>query len=885
MSAFERALATILFTDIVGSTERAAELGDRRWREVLANHHATIRREVKRFGGRVVSTAGDGFLALFEEPSLAIHCASAARGAVRDDGIEIRSGIHMGAIDHAGGNVGGLGVHIASRVTSMAGPGEILVSSTVRDAESGSEFGFEEAGVHALKGVPGEWRLFRVTGVPEMDAGRIRRRSRRGRSRRGLAAAGVAALALIAVAAIYLTRRETAGVVTPEAALAADAAPGIAVLPFRVNDPSLETWRDGMVELLSINLDGIPGIRPIASRTVMARWEEQVTGEAEPDLSTALDVAGRTGARYAIVGSAVGIGSGIRLTGEIFDLENGKRLGSAEIEGPIDDVWGLIDRLSIEVVKVALGDERGAAELRGLADVTTDSLEALKLYLEGQQLYRRARFTDAAERYLQAIAVDSTFALAEFERGRACGFVPIHEKQRFCENLGERLAAVADRLPEREAAYVRANISDNPRENLELRRANVRRYPDDPWAWYEVGDAYFHSAGQLLLDPEEGNRILRRSIELAPGTAPLESFIHLLQVASTDSAALAEMLETARPLAGGTDFFRGLQLAGALMYGDSATVAQAREEFRRLDTESASWVGIVYPFTALRKELEEELLVRPDLGNPPLNAFSHLCTLVEGGKLKEALVYVDDPVQWGLTRTTMAYRLHRLGVSLPPDIVRSAQLSIDQQDGGTFLTLFFAGAYAADQANWTDHRRAVEALRAMSRREHPAETALTGVPDSVATRLLQDAASALEGYALWKQGNAAEAAQILEAQQRRITRLGGPYLDARVESVNATLRLWLGEIAFQTERWEDVVRYMRSLSGTEGAESYFQFLVPYNAFALGRAYEALGEYEKARETYELALIAWRDADPELRPRIQQLQGALAALPKPLRRER
>jgi class 3 adenylate cyclase/TolB-like protein/tetratricopeptide (TPR) repeat protein len=879
LSPTERSLATILFTDIVGSTERAAELGDRRWREVLANHHAVIRREVKRCGGRVVSTAGDGFLALFEEPSLAIHCASAARGAVRDDGIEIRSGIHMGAIDHAGGDVGGLGVHIASRVTSMAGPGEILVSSTVRDAESGSEFGFEEAGVHALKGVPGEWRLFRVTGVPEMDAGRIHKRP----SRR-LVAAGMAALVLIAVAAIYLTRREPPRLVTPEEALAADAPPGIAVLPFRVNDPALETWRDGMVDLLSINLDGIPGIRPIASRTVLARWEEQVPGEANPDLATALDVAGRTGARYAVVGSAVGISSGIRLTGEIFDLENGKRLGSAQVEGPVDDVWGLIDRLSIEVVKVALGDEQGAPGLRGLADVTTDSLEALKLYLEGQQLYRRAQWTDAAERYLQAIAVDSTFALAEFERGRACGFVPISEKPRFCENIGERLAAVIDRLPEREAAHVRANIPDDPRENLELRRASVRRYPDDPWAWYQLGDAYFHSSGQLLLDPEEGSRILRRSIELAPRAAPLESFIHLLHVASTDSAQLAEMLETARPLAGGTDFFRGFQLAGALMYGDSATAAQAREEFRRLDTESASWVGIVYPFTALREELEEELLGRTDLGDPPLAAYNYLSTLVEGGKLEEALVHVVDH-PWSLARTSMAYRLHRLGVSLPPDVVRSAQLSLDQQDGGTFQTLFFAGAYAADQANWTDHRRAVEALRDMSRREHPAEAALQGVPDSVATRLLQDAASALDGYALWKQGNAAGAARVLKAQQRRITRLGGPYLDPRVESVNATLRLWLGEIAFQTERWEDAVRYMRSLSGTEGAESYFQYLIPYNAFALGRAYEALGEYEKARKTYQFALIAWRDADPELRPRIQQLQGALAALPKPLRRER
>jgi hypothetical protein len=185
----------------------------------------------------------------------------------------------------------------------------------------------------------------------------------------------------------------------------------------------------------------------------------------------------------------------------------------------------------------------------------------------------------------------------------------------------------------------------------------VRRYPDDPWAWYELGDAHFHSAGQLLLDPEEGNRMLRRSIELAPRTAPLESFIHLLQVASTDSAQLADMLETARPLAGRTDFFRGFQLGGALMYGDSTTAAQAREEFRRLDTESASGVGIVYPFTALGEELLEELLVRPGLGNPLLTAWAHLSTLLEGGKLEEAPDWFTRPAQNLFPRTGSSHVL------------------------------------------------------------------------------------------------------------------------------------------------------------------------------------------------------------------------------------
>ena len=159
-----RALATILFTDIVGSTVRAAELGDRRWRELLGRHDAAIRRELRRFGGREVKRTGDGFLALFEQPARAILCATAVRDAIRESGMEIRCGIHMGAIERADGDVGGIGVHIASRVMAEAGPGEVLVSRTVRDAESGSEIAFEEKGDYQLKGVPGDWQLFAAAG-------------------------------------------------------------------------------------------------------------------------------------------------------------------------------------------------------------------------------------------------------------------------------------------------------------------------------------------------------------------------------------------------------------------------------------------------------------------------------------------------------------------------------------------------------------------------------------------------------------------------------------------------------------------------------------------------------------------------------------------------
>jgi class 3 adenylate cyclase len=153
-------LATVLFTDIVGSTERAAALGDRRWRELLAGYYATARRELTRFLGREVDTAGDGFFAAFEGPARAIRCAEAISAGVRPPGIEVRAGLHTGECEVIGDKVGGIAVHIGARVAALAHPGEVLVSNTVKDLVAGSGLSCQERGVHTLKGVPGEWRLY-----------------------------------------------------------------------------------------------------------------------------------------------------------------------------------------------------------------------------------------------------------------------------------------------------------------------------------------------------------------------------------------------------------------------------------------------------------------------------------------------------------------------------------------------------------------------------------------------------------------------------------------------------------------------------------------------------------------------------------------------------
>jgi class 3 adenylate cyclase len=160
----DRVLTTVLFTDIVASTQRAASLGDRSWRSVLDAHDHAVRDQLRRFRGRELNTTGDGFVAAFDGPARAIRCSKEITKAVRGFGLEVRAGLHTGECEVRGDGLGGLAVHIAARVAAMAGPGEVLVSGTVRDLVVGSGIEFAERGDHELRGVPGSWKLFAVAG-------------------------------------------------------------------------------------------------------------------------------------------------------------------------------------------------------------------------------------------------------------------------------------------------------------------------------------------------------------------------------------------------------------------------------------------------------------------------------------------------------------------------------------------------------------------------------------------------------------------------------------------------------------------------------------------------------------------------------------------------
>jgi class 3 adenylate cyclase len=162
----ETVLATLLFTDVVGSTEKAVELGDRAWAELVNRHHAVVRGQLDRFRGRELDTAGDGFFAAFDGPIRAIRCARAIVSSVHGLGLDVRAGLHTGECEVVGEKLGGVAVNIGARVASRATAGEVLVTSTVKDLVAGSGLTFDDRGVAELKGVPGEWRLYSVADAP-----------------------------------------------------------------------------------------------------------------------------------------------------------------------------------------------------------------------------------------------------------------------------------------------------------------------------------------------------------------------------------------------------------------------------------------------------------------------------------------------------------------------------------------------------------------------------------------------------------------------------------------------------------------------------------------------------------------------------------------------
>jgi TolB-like protein len=649
----------------------------------------------------------------------------------------------------------------------------------------------------------------------------------------------------------------------PGESAAEPAAPGLAVLPFSVSGGDLDVWREGMVDLLSRNLDGLGDLRAIDSRTVLARWREVVGDGEAPDLATTLAAARRTGARWALVGSAVGVGPRVRLSGDVREVETGRRIERATLEGSPDSLLSMVDRLSVQVARSLLSREDPALAGLRLSSITTASPEALRAFLEGEAAYRRSSFRASAEAYERAVALDPSFALAWYRLASARGWVgdgALSARTRAHENRG--------RLPAREALLVEAEYRARRGAlpaGVALLRDGVRRYPDDPEMWYQLGDVYLHYGLQLLVGTAEAERALERAVELDPDFSPYQ--IHLVDLALVrgDTAEAAARLAREKALAGeATTEVRAHQLQFDYLYGSAADRERVLAAIDTLDPATASWVRL--PFS-LEGEMAGRVL---ELANevcqnrlekeiPPDGGFRWNCfyTMLANGRIRQARHYSERMKERGMlvvpSVTDLALRQSGMDPSAPLMDPESILARPGPPAGLVDPALLAGGALAAAQGRDSVLESVVRVLA-------DSTGARTAEGDTLSARIIAGLGEGLKGIRALA-GNRAEAAlEHLEQAHEMIAGGRGP------EVSFLTHVAWLlAELYERQGRDRDALRYLESLGGSHYAAPALLRRADIN--------ERLGEVERARALRRAFLVMWSGADPD-HPLVQRASQGL-----------
>lgn len=679
------------------------------------------------------------------------------------------------------------------------------------------------------------------------------------RWRRGI---GVAVgLAAVAVLATWLIAPKSEG--DPPSSTPAS----VAVLPFEVRGEDLEVWREGMIDLVSTNIDIFPKLRAVASRTVLARWRE-AGANGPADLTGALDVARRTHAHYAVIGSVIGTREGLRIRGELFDLQTGAKVGEAATEGPPDSIFAIVDRLSVALMDPLLSSSYSDRRWPRLASFTTSSPTALKAFLEGETLLRTGQYQPAIVAYKRAIEADSTFALAYYRLSESYTWTTSGEESR---EPGRLAAHYAGRLPEREARLVRAwnlALEGLPRDWHETLREAVREDPDDPHAWYWLGESYYHGGGEMLVQPWEFVDAFEHAIELDPFFAP--AYEHLIDAAfqrSPDSSRVATLIER-RDLIGEGETLEFKKASFRLAFGGPHTGRQIQallRGFSSFQLRAMATHDLANPrFLHLRETVLRTALQRPTPSwERALKAWL-FWTLIARGHIAAAIDLTDDP---GLAadRPTMLYNARTFGYPIPEQVLARALTDAPTKlDDGAAApaidwmsstpALFERGAYAIEHGNGSQLSDAKRRLRALIPTVEP--------ENATDTLRLKGLIEALDGYAAWQLGDYNRALTLLRNAQ--VATIGGRALvRSALFERNQIVRAWLGKLLLEMDRPREALAYYESLGpGWPIGQD------PMIYFHLGAIRDRLGDPDGAAEAYELAAVAWQDPDPELKPLAQ-----------------
>lgn len=637
-----------------------------------------------------------------------------------------------------------------------------------------------------------------------------------------------------------------------------DAAPAVAVLPFRTTGLASTDWGEGMVDMLSFNLDGVPGLRKVDPMSVMTAWRarsDRLPGGASLTPADALSVAETLGARYAVVGTALrpDAASDVRLAARVYDARTSELRGSVRVDGPADSLVRLVDDLTVEILRQSLVPVDGELPPVNLGRVTTSSLPALKAYLAGEERYRRGRYEEAVGHFQRAVERDSTFARALYRLSGAYGW---EEEYGLARDYGERAARFADRLPERDSILV--SLAARGHGMTDEFEDFVARYPDDADGWYRLGENRFHTQGVELLPPSAYRDALERAVELAPHY--WEPYLHLLEdaIARLDRERLRKLLRAYEAIDSDGTPCAGPRLVHDLRWGSDSVRNRA---LAVLDTVSTGMIRCANTGVAgaipLLEEAERRALADPDglshftLWQLPLRRLwngqpTAGRRVLATGKTDPSLrgVVAGHEIAFHLAGYTSApEELHRA-----VEILREVPIVPSESSAfyrGFLINYFWLGALALSEGREEDLERATSVIATLAsdrRRDDPARA---------------DSAAAY-GIAL-----------------REFGRLQGGDME-RLDEFEAAMGIMstfstVAEYPAHYMRYE-VGKLLLDRGDLPEAERYFRSLYPYAGpyfvpaqFYLGQIYEEQGDVERAREHYLLFTRWWEKADPELQP--------------------
>lgn len=694
--------------------------------------------------------------------------------------------------------------------------------------------------------LPTDWEIAPADAVSSLMKGRLPHLTW-GRALLG----GVVALSLLfGGTGLYFGFSGGPVAIGPTEAGASEAAEGIAVVPFDVRgDEELEIWREGMMDLLANNLDGVGGFRTIDARTVMARWHEQVGDKPQPDLTDALRVAASTGARYALEGSVVGLGDNVRLVTNVYDLSSREEVAQAVAEGPATDVLRLVDQLAVATIRDLLAStgRAGAGDLNA-ETLTTSSLPALRAFLEGESHYRKSRFAEAVQSFERAVAEDTTFSIALVRLSEAYGWLEDQSSEKMRE-YGERAMAHADQLSPRyrfilEGWHALQRLS--PAGLPSLKQA-VQKYPDDPEAWFLLAETYIHVGPATYGTEDELWEAIQKAVELDPSFAPYR--VHQAQwaVLRGDRELAEETLDKYEQLTGSRDGLEGIEIAIPLLLGDSAEAATATDMARSAPERTL----LLYHGTFARRHdrfdrelfLEDVLEEHLEVNRDPYIAYnlSSMGELQKGATLAAngTVPPADRGIYWG-----QAQILWDVGPPGSDDPGGELELAACDVDGFRSTCHLFLGLAFLDWGQDAEHRRAIQRLRE--------EAGVLGGDDPEAAEGHEAGADVLEGSGLRQRGNTAQGRQLLE---RHIE---------RTDLVGEQARLEMARLEADEGRPAQALRHFRT-----ALHGYFR---PLALYGIARMHEELGQHDEAREHWESLVTLTRTGDDL--PRIREAREAV-----------